>query len=201
MTIIEIDSIIESLLFSTAEPLCQKDLSRVFSNKIPVLDNSVERLNFFYEKNKRAFHVLKIAGGYQLVTREEFEPWIRQLSTNINKLSLSKPALDALSIIAYKQPVSRLEIESIRGVDSSAVIKNLLNKKIISISGRDSTPGRPLLYKTTKEFLLAFGINHLSDLPKIKEVSELIDSDSDFGEQIAVFDEENSEENNNKYIG
>ena len=194
MTINEIDLIIESLLFSTADPLCQKDLNIVFSNKIPILSNSVERLNSCYKKNKRSFQILNLAGGFQLVTREEFEPWIRRLQTNINKLSLSNPALDALSIIAYKQPVSRIEIESIRGVDSSGVIKNLLNKKIISISGRDSTPGRPLLYKTTKEFLVSFGINHLSDLPKIKEVSELIEFDNNFGEQIAVFDEENSKE-------
>ena len=97
--------------------------------------------------------------------------------------------MDCLSIIAYKQPISRYEIEAIRGVDSSGVLKTLLNKNIIKIKGRGTGPGRPLLYQTTNVFLEYFGINRLSDLPKLKEITELMDSDPSLGEQIAVFED------------
>ena len=106
------------------------------------------------------------------------------------RISLSSASMDCLSIIAYKQPISRYEIEAIRGVDSSGVLKTLLNKNIIKIKGRGTGPGRPLLYQTTNVFLEYFGINRLSDLPKLKEITELMDSDPSLGEQIAVFEDE-----------
>ena len=99
-------------------------------------------------------------------------------------------AMDSLAIIAYKQPISRYEIEAIRGVDSSGVLKTLLNHELIKIKGRDVGPGRALLYKTTIKFLEYFGLNRLSDMPKLKEISELIDADPLFGEQISVFQNE-----------
>ena len=105
------------------------------------------------------------------------------------KLILSTAALDTLAIIAYKQPVGRYEIEAIRGVDSSGVIKTLLNRNMVKIQGRDSGPGRPLLYQTTPEFLEHFGLNRLSDLPKLKEISELLEADPSLGEQMAVFED------------
>jgi len=104
--------------------------------------------------------------------------------------------MDSLAIIAYKQPISRYEVEAIRGVDSSGVLKTLLNHELIKIKGRDIGPGRPLLYKTTPKFLEYFGLNRISDMPKLKEISELIDSDPSLGEQISVFENEKNINNN-----
>ena len=136
-----------------------------------------------------ACEIRSVAGGYQLVTRSEYEVWIRRLLNKEGRLKFSSAALDTLAIIAYKQPINRYEIEAIRGVDSSGVLKTLLNRNIIKIKGRDTGPGRPLLYKTTNKFLEHFGLNRLSDMPKLKEVTELLDADSTLGEQITVFQE------------
>jgi len=114
-----------------------------------------------------------VAGGYQLLTHPEYELWVRRLLNKSGRLVLSQAALEALSIIAYKQPISRVEVEAIRGVDCSGVIKNLLGKKLIRIKGRAQGPGRPLLYGTTDKFLEAFGLGKLSDMPRLAEIKEL----------------------------
>ena len=140
-------------------------------------------------KHEKPYRIDKIAGGYQLVTKPEFEIWIRRLLGKSNKLILSAAALDTLAIIAYKQPIGRYDVEAIRGVDSSGVIKTLLSRNLIVIKGRGDGPGRPLLYSTTKLFLEKFGLNSLSDMPKLKEVSEIIESDPSLGEQITAFED------------
>ena len=190
MTEKESDQIIESLLFATPDPLSQVLLNQVFDKPIPILDKAVKRLNEFYLKNKKPYYIDTIAGGFQLVTKPEFDIWIRRLLGKSNKLILSAAALDSLAIIAYKQPIGRYDIEAIRGVDSSGVIKTLLSRKLILIKGRGDGPGRPLLYSTTKLFLEKFGLDKLSDMPKLKEVSEIIESDPSIGEQITVFENE-----------
>ena len=190
MTEKESDQIIESLLFATPDPLSQVLLNQVFDKPIPILNDAVKRLNKFYLKNKKPYYIDTIAGGYQLVTKPEFDIWIRRLLGKSNKLILSAAALDSLAIIAYKQPIGRYDIEAIRGVDSSGVIKTLLSRKLILIKGRGDGPGRPLLYSTTKLFLEKFGLDKLSDMPKLKEVSEIIESDPSLGEQITVFENE-----------
>ena len=190
MTLEESDQIIESLLFATPDPLSQVLLNQVFDKPIPLLNEAVKRLNEFYLKNKKPYYIDTIAGGYQLITKPEFDIWIRRLLGKSNKLILSAAALDSLAIIAYKQPIGRYDIEAIRGVDSSGVIKTLLSRKLILIKGRGDGPGRPLLYSTTKLFLEKFGLDKLSDMPKLKEVSEIIESDPSLGEQITVFENE-----------
>jgi len=110
---------------------------------------------------------------------------------------LSSAALDTLAIIAYKQPIGRYEVEAIRGVDSSGVIKTLLNRNLLKIKGRGTGPGRPLLYQTTKIFLEHFGLNRLSDMPKLKEITELMEADPTLGEQIEAFQESDSESEQN----
>ncbi len=150
--------IIESLLFVLSQPLKQSDLKKVFDNgNTPSLDNIVEKLNRKYKDN--AFQISKILPN--------------------KKLILSNAGLEVLAIIAYKQPINRLEIESIRGVDCKGVIKNLLTKKLIKIKGRDDSPGRALLYCTTEEYLKHFGLENLSDMPKHNEISEIVDSQED----------------------
>ena len=201
MDVKESDQIIESLLFASPDPLSQSLLNQVFDKPIPFLSEAVKRLNEFYLKNKKPYFIDNIAGGYQLVTKPEFDIWIRRLLGKSNKLILSAPALDTLAIIAYKQPIGRYDIEAIRGVDSSGVIKTLLSRNLIMIKGRGDGPGRPLLYSTTKLFLEKFGLNRLSDMPKLKEVSEIIESDSSLGEQITVFEKEEGAFNNKDESG
>ena len=180
------DRIIEALLFASPEPLTQKKLSFIFNRDIPDLKLSVERLNSFYNKNSQSVEIINVAGGYQLRTKQEFSIFIKKLFNNNFQNSISQAALESLSIIAYKQPVSKSSIESIRGVDCSGVIKTLLKKSLIQIKGRDDGPGRALLYKTSKEFLISFGIDKLGDLPKLKEINEIIGEDN-FDKQINAF--------------
>ena len=191
MTDKELDQIIESLLFASSEPLSQTLLNKVFDSPTPSLKESIERLNEFYSLHERPYKINAIAGGFQLVTNSEFDTWISRLLGKSNKLILSAAALDTLAIIAYKQPIGKYDVEAIRGVDSSGVVKTLLSRNLIMIKGRGEGPGRPLLYSTTKLFLEKFGINRLTDMPKLKEVEELIESDPTLGEQIAVFDNDN----------
>ena len=191
------DLIIEALLFASPTPLNQSQLNQVFDNSIPNLKEAISRLNQFYSEHDRSYFIESVAGGYQLVTKSNYNIWIRRFIGKSNKLTLSTAALDSLAIIAYKQPIGRYDIEAIRGVDSSGVVKTLLSKNLIKIKGRGAGPGRPLLYSTTKIFLEYFGINHLSDMPKLKEVSELIDSDTNLGEQIDVFERGGQPKNKN----
>ena len=191
----EIKKIIEALLFASPEPLTQAKVNAVFNPETPNLKNIIKDLNKQYNEEDHAFEIINIAGGFQLVSKKEYEVYLRRMLKKTGRISLSVASMDSLAIIAYKQPISRYEIEAIRGVDSSGVLKTLLNKSLIKIKGRDSGPGRPLLYRTTDVFMEYFGINRLSDLPKLKEISELISGDSKLGQQIAVFENDNSNEN------
>ena len=186
----ESDQIIEALLFANPNPLNQTLLNQVFDKPVPILKEAVNRLNHFYKEYERPYLINSIAGGFQLVTNPDYDIWVRRLLGKSNKLILSTAALDTLAIVAYKQPIGRYDIEAIRGVDSSGVIKTLLTRNLIIIKGRGDGPGRPLLYSTTKSFLENFGLNRLSDMPKLKEISELIESDPSLGEQITAFENE-----------
>ena len=189
----EVKSIIEALLFASPDPLNQAKVNTVFTPETYVLKDIINALNKQYLKENHAFEIQQVAGGFQLVSKKEYEIFIRRMLSKSGNLTLSNAALDCLAIIAYRQPISRYEIEAVRGVDSSGVIKTLLGRELIKIKGRDSGPGRPLLYKTTNKFLEYFGINRLSDLPKLKEISELIEADPTLGEQISVFKNDISE--------
>jgi len=152
-------------------------LKKIFDNgDTPSLEEIVENLNKKYTNH--AFEIKNIGGGYMLVTKKEFEPFIAKILPG-KKLMLSNASLEVLAIIAYKQPINRIDIESIRGVDCKGVIKNLLTKKLIKIKGRDDSPGKALLYCTTREYLKHFGLKDLSDMPKHNEISEIVNSDED----------------------
>ena len=168
-------SIIESLLFVASEPLLQSDIERVFDrDDIPLLNDVILDINAKYSDS--AFEVKSVGEGYMLATKKEFEPFISKYMPT-KKLMLSNAGLEVLAIVAYKQPISRIDIESIRGVDCKGVIKNLLNKKLIKIGGRDDSLGKALLYHTTDEYLKHFGLTNLSEMPTISEISEIIDSE------------------------
>jgi len=192
----EIRKIIEALLFASPEPLTQAKVNSIFNSDTPNLKEVVLTLNEQYVHDDRAFEINQVAGGYQLVSRQEYEDFIRKMLSKSGRLALSSAALDSLAIIAYKQPIGRYEVEAIRGVDSSGVLKTLLNRNLIKIKGRDSGPGRPLLYQTTAKFLEHFGLNLLSDMPKLKEITELMEADPTLGEQIVAFEENESDDTN-----
>jgi segregation and condensation protein B len=174
----EINQIVEALLFASPEPLTQSQLNSIFeldlvSPDSTNLEDIIDTLQKKYIDNDNAFSIVKVAGGYQLVSRTAYEVFIRRLLKKSGRLALTKASLETLAIVAYRQPVNRYEIESIRGVDSSGVLKTLLSKNLIKIKGRDAGPGRPLLYNTTEKYLEYFGLNNLSEMPKISEVAEL----------------------------
>ena len=167
--------IIESLFFVSTVPLIQKDLIKVFGKEnAPNLEKEVSNLNSLYENN--SFYIKSIGEGFMMVSKKDFEPYISKLIPT-KKLMLSNAALEVLAIIAYKQPISRIQIETIRGVDCKGVIKNLLSKNLIKIQGRDDSIGKALLYKTTDDYLKHFGISNLSEMPTSDEVTELVESE------------------------
>ena len=182
--------IIEALLFASPHPLTQKHVNQIFENDPPKLTSVIEKLKEKYNSENHAFEIQTIAGGYQLNSRPEYDIWIRRLLNKSGKLYLSTAALESLAVIAYKQPANRFEIESIRGVDCSGVLKTLLNKNLICIKGRDEGPGRPLLYGTTDDFLEAFGLGKISEIPKLKEIADLTaDEELPNEMQVDIFSE------------
>ena len=183
-------SVIEALIFSSDDSLSAEEIIRAVKsidgeeielNKNDV-DSAVDLLNQKYIDNGNAFRILRIANGYLYATLEAFAKYVGYLSSERAKRRLSQAALETLSIIAYKQPITKPELESIRGVNSDYILTTLLEKNLIAIKGRAETVGRPLLYGTTDEFLKYFGLNNLSDLPKPRELEEIM-QDEDFIEQ------------------
>jgi segregation and condensation protein B len=174
MDIEKLKKILESLLFVSEIPLTPKKIASFVKDANPEeVQQALAGLQEEINGMDRSFQVIQIAEGFQLVTRPEYHKWAKELYKVISKTRLSKAALEALAIIAYKQPVTRAEVEAIRGVEVSNLIQSLLEKKMIRILGRAETPGRPLLYATTHEFLIHFGLKDLSDLPKVSEIQEL----------------------------
>jgi segregation and condensation protein B len=177
--------ILEALLFASPESLNQTRMNLVFVDDLPQLTNLIPKLQDKFVMENRPLEIQEVAGGYQITTRAEYETWVRRLLNKSGKLTLSQAALETLAIIAYKQPVNRFEIEAVRGVDCSGVLKTVLDRNLIKIKGRDEGPGRPLLYATTDTFLEYFGLNRISDMPKLKEIIELTKDDSE--EQLEAF--------------
>src|SRR4030066_948903 len=183
-------SVIEALIFSSDEPIPESEIIKAIQaidgDETEIyqedVQKAVEELNSFYAANNSAVHIVKIANGFLHATKPEYAKYVGYLSTEKSKRRLSQAALETLSIIAYKQPITKPELESIRGVNSDYILTTLLEKNLITIKGRAETVGRPLLYGTTDEFLKYFGLNNLSDLPKPREIDEIM-QDEDFLEQ------------------
>lgn len=131
----------------------------------------IKELNQHYDEIGRAFHVKQVAGGYQLRTRPQFSDWIGRLEHTPKATRLSAPALETLTVVAYRQPIIKAEIEAIRGVSCGEMLRQLLEKNLIKIAGRSEKLGRPFLYATSKEFLAHYGLNSLADLPRAKQLS------------------------------
>lgn len=175
-------NIVESLIFASADTVSLKEIKDVFDNfKIDVtmkeIEESVSELNTEYEKNGNAFQILKVAGGFQFATRKKYAHFVGKISADVHRKKLSQQAIETLAIIAYKQPITRTEIEFIRGVNVDYIVNSLLERDLITIKGRADGPGRPIIYGTTANFLKVLGINSLEDLPKLREINEILKSE------------------------
>jgi segregation and condensation protein B len=170
--------ILEALLFVTADPI---PVTRFLALLGAVTKHEVEQaltsLSHDYEQEGRGLQLAEVAGGYRIVTKAEFAPWLKRLEKVKAPSKLSRSALESLAIIAYKQPIVRAEVEQIRGVETSGVIRTLLERKLVRIVGRKEEPGRPIMYGTTKFFLEHFGLRDLSQLPPLREFKELGESE------------------------
>lgn len=167
----EIKPIIESLIFAAEEPITLRKLVDIIGDidSAQVLE-AVTQLKNDYDTQGRSFQIEEIAGGYQLFTKPEYYEWIAKLRKKSGETKLSQAALETLAIIAYKQPILRADLESIRGVQSGQIIRLLMEKDLVKVVGRDESLGHPLLYGTTKRFLEYFGLKDLKDLPNIEEL-------------------------------
>jgi segregation and condensation protein B len=165
-----VDSVIEAILFATDEPLTDSKLAAIVEASSKQVRQSVEALNARYEANNNAFRIEQIAGGYQMLTLNIYNGWLKKMLHARSDSKLSPAAMETLAIIAYKQPVIRADIEAIRGVAVGEVIRSLMYKGLVKIVGRAEVLGHPMLYGTTKKFLEVFGLNSLNDLPKAEEL-------------------------------
>jgi segregation and condensation protein B len=184
------NSVIEALIFSSDDPISSLEIIKAIQGidgediqlSVDEVDYTVNELNKCYDEQGISFCIQKIAKGYLFATRPENAKYVGYLSSEKSKRRLSQAALETLAIIAYKQPLTKPELENIRGVNSDYIIATLLEKNLITIAGRAETIGRPLLYNTTDEFLKYFGLYKISDLPKPREIEDIM-KDEDFLEQ------------------
>ena len=170
----ELKAIVEALIFASPEPVTLKALVKLLDSE-PKEDivAAIDALKHDYDR-PGGLQMVEVAGGFQIVTRPELHEWVRRLFHERTTQKLSVAALETLAVIAYKQPVTAPEVAEIRGVNTVGVLSTLIERKLIKIVGRKQVVGRPFLYGTTREFLERFGLNDLSDLPKVEDMSELL---------------------------
>jgi segregation and condensation protein B len=184
------NSVIEALVFSSDDPLPPSEIIKAIKGidgeDIQItseeIETTIDELNKKYDEQSISVKIIRISGGFLFATKPEYAKYVGYLSSEKSKRRLSQAAVETLAIIAYKQPITKPELESIRGVNSDYILNTLLEKNLIAISGRAETIGRPLLYGTTSEFLKYFLLDKLSDLPKPREIEEIME-DEDFLEQ------------------
>jgi segregation and condensation protein B len=193
----EVKAIVEALIFASPEPVTPKMLYKLLADE-PKEDvaAAVEALKADYD-SRPGLQLVEVAGGYQIVTRPQLHEWVRRLFHERSSQKLTVQGLESLAVIAYKQPITALEIGEIRGVNTSGVLSTLLERHLIKIVGRKNVVGRPFLYATTKEFLIRFGLKDLNDLPKIEDMAEALGFDPPAGlteqapaEDVLPLDEE-----------
>src|SRR5215470_8668951 len=188
----ELIDVAEALLFASETPVEADRIQEVLG-----LDSAGEARELVRELMARldargsALQVMEVGGGYRLVTRPDVAPWLVKLARSRTRSRLSRSALETLAIVAYRQPVSRPDIDAVRGVNSEAVLDNLLDRRMLRIAGRKDSPGRPFLYETTRDFLVAFGLRDLADLPKVE--GELVIPEAPAEAASAVSSAESSE--------
>ena len=174
----ELKAIVEALVFASPDPLTPKALFKLLESE-PKEDvaAAIEALKKDYDR-PGGLQLVEVAGGYQIVTRPDLHEWVRRLFHERTTQKLTVQALETLAVIAYKQPITALEIGEVRGVNTSGVLNTLLERHLIKIVGRKQVVGRPFMYATTKEFLIRFGLNELGDLPKVEDMAEALGIES-----------------------
>jgi segregation and condensation protein B len=182
--------IVEAILFASQKPVSAKELSNFLKGaaeaakedpsiacfakvKAPQLQDAIEQLEKEFAETGRSFEIRESAAGWQLVTKADFAPWLRQLFPENRQARLSAPAMETLAIIAYRQPITRADIEAVRGVAVDGVMQTLLDRNLVRIAGRADIAGRPLLYETTQFFMEHFGLKNLDDLPNASELRKI----------------------------
>ncbi len=191
-----IDAVIESLLFVSGDGITLSYIAEILEISEAEVRKYVDKLKAFYKQNSRGIEIVEYDGYVQLKTPEENFLYVTKLAESKRKQPLSPAALEALSIVAYHQPVTRSSVEFIRGVNSDGPISRLIERGLIEERGRLDAPGRPILYGTTKEFLRSFGLSSLSDLPDIEDLAKqfpYLQEESETGEQLKVDNEENNQ--------
>ncbi len=165
-------SILEAILLVADSPISLERFSRLLPEfDRAIINATLKEIQEEYDRDKRGFVLREVAGGFHLQTRRDLKTWVIRFKRS-NPVRLSRAALETLAIVAYRQPVTRAEIENIRGVDTTGTLHFLLDRKIIRIAGRKEVAGRPLLYRTTRHFLEIFGLRDLSDLPSFTELED-----------------------------
>lgn len=168
--------IIEALLFAATKPLSVQEIRKAVKPlTVREVETRITELKEEYLQNGRSFEIIEIAGGYEMATRKEYAPWILKIELQKKAKQVTQSALETLAILAYKQPITRAEIEDLRGVDVSGVMATLVERGLIKIVGRKEVPGRPFLYGTTEKFLEHFGLNRIEDLPSISDIQSLVE--------------------------
>jgi len=169
-----LENIIECLIFISKHPLTIQEISEFLKDvDKKEITGTLDELQKRWEDMGRSFVLSSVAEGYQFRTRSEYSQYIVEFNKEIKKFKLSKAALEVLAIAAYKQPVTKIEVEKIRGVDCSSSVSILLERRFIEIAGRKEVPGKPFLYRTTNLFLETFGLKDLKDLPTVKEIEKI----------------------------
>lgn len=167
-----ISRIVEAVLFASETPLTAEEIARAAEGlDAKGVEAAIEELRQEYEREERAFQIYQLADGYQILTRPEYAPHLERFDSILGLARLSQAALETLAVIAYRQPVSRIEIEEIRGVNCAAVLRTLQERGLVEVMGRAEGLGRPLLYGTTKQFLEHFGLRSLEDLPRPEDLA------------------------------
>jgi segregation and condensation protein B len=177
---LEVRAVLEALVFTSPQPITPREIGQALGGvSKEAWQAALEELKQDYAREGRGLQLVEVAGGWQITTRPEYNDWVREVLDPRAPTRLSIQALETLAVIAYKQPVTLPEVIDLRGVKSGGVIKTLLEKRLIRIVGRKEVVGRPMLYGTTKQFLLQFGLKDLSELPKIEEFAEVLGEDVD----------------------
>lgn len=180
----DIKAILEALIYVSEEPVKEEEILTVFPADLSdTVRRALEELVLEYSAVPRGLRIVRVAGGYRMQTRPEHESWIRSLHRLRNKVRLSRAALETLAIIAYRQPVTAPEIQAIRGIHPMAVLQTLLERRLIRTLGRKKVVGKPILYGTTEEFLVHFGLNSLADLPSLEDFPDLAQVETPAGDE------------------
>jgi len=170
----ELKPVIEALIFASPDPLTPKMLFKLLESEPKEdVEAALEALKRDYER-PGGLQLVEVAGGFQIVTRSDLHEWVRRLFHERTTQKLTVQALETLAVIAYRQPITAAEITEVRGVNTSGVLNTLLERHLIKIVGRKQVVGRPFMYATTKEFLIRFGLNDLTDLPKVEDMAEAL---------------------------